>query len=134
MQMIWKLAVSTIVVAGLGLGSIGAMAVASSLTIDDEPGRVQTTAPVSIGGGDETDAATGTDASVPVPDTTPATTESPTPAATPVPTDPTSPVAVPPAGSQTIDDDNGEDSDDIDIDIDIDDDAGSGSGSSDDDD
>lgn len=125
MQMIWKAALGTAVVAVLGFGSVGAMAVASSLTIDDEPGRVQTTAPVSVGGGAGSDDL-GTDTSGDA-GATPAT-DAPTPAETPLPADPTSPVAVPPAGSQTIDDaddDNsgsGSNSDDSD---DSDDDSGS---------
>jgi hypothetical protein len=119
MQMIWKLAVGTVVVAGLGFGSIAAMAVASSLTIDDEPGRVQNSAPVSVG-----DGSNGTGESDPseVPGSTSRTTEAPTPAAVPVPTDPTSPIAVPPAGSQTIDDDDtNDDADDLDDTDDLDD-------------
>lgn len=124
-KILWNTVIGTTVVAVLGFGSVGAMAVASSLTIDEEVGQVQPIAPVSVDpmrstapGGDlsvgagptpaadapATDAPATNAPSIDAPVTNAPSTDRPTPAPSLVPTDPTSPVAVPPAGSRTISD------------------------------
>ncbi|WP_104193247.1 hypothetical protein [Cryobacterium sp. Y82] len=105
MQTLYKLALGAAVVLILSAGSAGAVALTSALTIDDQPGLVQLTDPVSTVADPN---ATGAGA---LPESSPTAS-------------PTAPVAVPPAGSQTIDDDD-DDDDDLDIndvdDVDVDD-------------
>ena len=113
MQTLYKLTLGAAVVVILSAGSAGAVALTSALTIDDQPGLVQPIDPVSTVSDPN---ATGAGA---LPESSPTTS-------------PTAPVAVPPAGSQTIDDDDDDldindvdDVDDVDVDdvdVDVDDD------------
>ncbi|TFD47551.1 hypothetical protein E3T46_17285 [Cryobacterium sp. Hh11] len=103
MQTFWKVAFGAAIVAALGAGSAGAVAMTSALTITDEPGLVQRIDPVS----------TDSDSSTTDADTTPKIAPTPTPTSTATADVPVAPpVAVPPAGSQNIDDD---DVDEIDV-------------------
>jgi len=122
MQTFWKVALGSAVVAALGAGSAGAVALTTALTITDQPGLVQQIDSVSTGS--DSSPTAGETASGVAPTATPATTST---APVDVPVAP--PVAVPPAGSQTIDDDvdaddvdvDAEDVDDVDVDVDVDD-------------
>jgi hypothetical protein len=106
MQTFWKVALGSTVVAALGAGSAGAVALTSALTITDQPGLVQQIDPVSTGS-DSSPTAEETASGV-APTATPAPTST---APVDVPVAP--PVAVPPAGAQTIDDD----AEDVDVDV-----------------
>jgi hypothetical protein len=108
MQTLYKLTLGAAVVLILSAGSAGAVALTTALTIDDQPGLVQPTDPVSTVADPN---ATGAGA---LPESSPTAS-------------PTAPVAVPPAGSQTIDDNDDDDLDindvdDVDVDVDVDDD------------
>ena len=120
MRNVSALLLGACLVAAIGMGSAGAVALAEHPAGRDQPGQVQPLDPVSVqndlGGAGSADGSPGadgtTDADAATPDSAD-TSPAPAPEASVAPgvVTPTAPVAVPPASSQSIDDDD--DADDV---------------------